>query len=334
MEQWVQDDPINQVNANAFNEDGMSFTVPVHRILRYSPVISGLMLYHFRGGMYTFGLKLADSTGSILYPMHLYNALQQEKILSPEQVPAESWEDMLLAQAILGRDSFYVGSQLPQNPAEYLKKLGLQLGVTANVFINSKKSRTLNRDKVISKDRYRGIKSDCAPVSDMFFDRYVLNTGQVDWTPEHVERVISRSLYDVAETTQNGKLAMFMEPIVDPDRLRERKKNIAVEATGKRTAAAAGARMAPEKLITDLFLILAAESVTMVFPYLALHRATWGVLSAVREACGPLILQQHGLSSALKNEGQLPEVVSSIFMAMNRGDDRLFIKAGEAVKEQ
>lgn len=332
MVQWVQDDPINQIHAQAFTEDGTSITAPTHRILRYSPVISGLMLYQFRATIYMLGLQLANSWGSILYPLHLYHALQQENLLSPRQAPVESWDDMYVVEAILGRDSFYVGSQLPQNRREYVKKLGLQIGISANFFTKSKSSRALNFHNLVSKGVSRGIKRDCAPVSDMFIDRYVLNTGQVDWTPEHVDRVIYRSLFDVVEWGQTGLL--YLDPITDPDRLRERKRNIAAEEAGKRAATATGARTAPGKLITNLYLALAAESATLRFPYLTLHRAAWGFLRAAREACGPTLLQMYGPMHLEEDETLLPHIVTSIFMAMDLGDDRLLVKACEVLKDQ
>lgn len=308
----------------------MYLITPIHRVLRYSPVISGLMLYYFRAFTYKIGLGFVDAGSSIVCPLHLYNALEKEKLLSPQQVLAESWDDMTVAKAILGNDSFYVGSQLPHNRDDYIKKLVLQLGISATAFTKSKNPRIWDERKLTSKNGGRGVKRDCAPVSDMFFDRYVRNTGQVDWTPEHVERVISRSLYEVVEADQKGFVSV---DIKDPDRLRERKRNLAAEAAGKRAATATATRIAPNELISTLFLVLGAESVTMVFPYMALQRAAWGVLQAVREACRPLLLQ-HFSPKQLEDEERLPQVVISILVTLAKGDDRLLIKAGEAVKDQ
>lgn len=290
------------------------------------------MLYHFRAQMYQLSLEIADSWGSVLYPMHLYRALRQENILAPWQDPTESWGDMDAAEGILSRDSFYVGSKLPQGRGDYLKTLGLQIGIAATAFTKSKSGRTRVRDKVRSKSGRRAIKRDCTPVSDMFIDRYVRNTGQVDWTPEHVDRVISRSIYDVAQAPQGGYFTAEM--IKDPDRLRERKRNIAAEAAGKRAPTPADGRTAPDELIASLYHALAAESMPMVFPYLALHRAAWGILHAVRDSCDPVVLKMYGCSAHSEDEGHLPHVLIAILMALDSGDDRLSAKAGEAVKDQ
>lgn len=329
MVQHIQDDPIHQINVRAFANHGMTFTAPIHRILRYSPVISGLMLYKFRVKMYRIGLQVVDSWGSVIYPLHLYHALRKEELLAPWKAPAESWGDLDAVETLLSRDSFYVGSKLAQDRDDYLKTLAIQIGIGATAFAKSESGRTPKRGKVRSKGGRRRIKGDRAPVSEMFIDRYVRNTGQVDWTPEHVDRVISRSLYDVAQSEQSGWVSA--ELIRDPDRLRERKRNIAAEAAGKRTAASK--RTQPGELITTLYHALAAETMSMAFPYLTVHRAAWGILHAVRDSCDPVLLELYGIGR-LEDEGHLPHVVTSIFLALKDGDDRLFVKAGEAVKDQ
>lgn len=305
----------------------------MHRLLKYSPVISGLMLYQFRATVYRLGLRVADGWGSILYPLHLYSALLKENLVSPGQAPEECWDDMYAAEGLLGRDSFFVGSQLPQNRREYVTKLGLQIGVSANTFafMRRKGGRAVNLDNIASKSGRRGIKLDAAAVSDMFFDRYVRNTGQVDWTPEHVDRVISRSMWDVVRQGESNLI--HIESITDPEKLRERKKKIAADEAGKKVARPGAARTAPGELVTKLFLSLAAEAHTMMFPYMTLHRAAWVVLHAVEEACGPKLLQMYGCCDS-EDESLLPQVVTTIFMALDSGDDRLILKAAEAVKEQ
>lgn len=317
---------MHKAKTKVFSKMGVPCASPLHRILRYSPVTSGLMLYHFRAQTYNIGITVANTWGSIAYPLHLYTALQQEKLLSSRQVPGETWEDMDVVLALLGKDSFYVGAELPKDPMDYFNKFCLQMGTTASAVANSKKKRTHNLEKLLSRAGPRGIKEVCAPVSDMFVDRYVRNTGQVDWTPEHVDNIVARSLYEEEGSEENGTL--IIGQIEDADKLRERKR----AASSKKTAAS-GARMPPDRLIRALVLALQAESVTLAFPYLELHRAAWRVLRAVREACEPLLLELYG-PTYMERENQLPWVVGWIFMALVEGDAKLFVKAGEAVKDQ
>lgn len=309
---------------------GIPCTAPVHRILKYSPVISGLLLYHFRAQAYEVGLAVANAWGSVAYPLHLYNALQQERLLSPPGSSVAAWEDLNLALTLLSKDSFFVGAELPKTPQDYCKKFCLQMGSTASSFIKSKHKRTRNLENLISKKGARGIKMDCAPVSGMFVHRYVRNTGQVDWTPEHVDQIVSCSLFE--EEGREEDSTRLIGQIDDPEKLRERKKNIAAVRAGKKTTAA-GARMPPDRLIRALSLALHAESITLAFPYLTLHRSAWGVLRALREACEPLLLERYG-PAYMERESQLPRVVGWIFLALMKDDTALLVKAAEALKEQ
>lgn len=332
--QWIQDDPVNKAKVRVFSKSGIACTAPINRILKYSPVISGLMLYHFRAETYDVGIAVANAWGSIAYPLHLYTALQQENVLSPHKVPSESWDDISVVLTLLGEDSFYVGAELPKNPQDYFKKFCLQMGTTVSAFSNSKQKRTRNLENLLSKSGPRGIKDDCAPVSDMFMDRYLRNTGQVDWTPEHVDIIVSRSLWEEEGSEEEGTL--LLGQIDDPEKLRERKKKIAAKVAGKpagKKTTAEGARMPPDRLIRALVLSLQAESLTLAFPYLTLHRTAWGMLRALRDACEPLLLELYG-PMYMERENQLPWVVGWIFMALVEGDPRLFVKAGEAIKDQ
>lgn len=285
------------------------------------------MLYKHRAIMYDLGLSVANAWGSIAFSMHLCIALSQENLLSL-YAPEYSWDDMIAVMTLVGKDSFYVGSELPKSPENYLKKLCLQMGMTAVAFSNSKDKRLPRHEKSISKGRARLIKDDCAPVSDMFFNRYVRNTGQVDWTPDHVDRVLSRSLHFEDASEDDGIFVLTQTR--DPQIRRERKRELAFEASSKKATAA---RMSPERLIRSLALVLQMESLTMAFPYLTLHRAARDVLHEVREACGPLLAESYGPAYSFR-EDNLPAVVTCIFTSLVEGDDRLFVRAGEVVNDQ
>ncbi|KNB20727.1 hypothetical protein FOXG_22911 [Fusarium oxysporum f. sp. lycopersici 4287] len=58
------------------------------RILVHSPILCGLMLYHFRAKICTFGIVITNAWGSITYSAHLYDALRNEGLLN------EHWTDM------------------------------------------------------------------------------------------------------------------------------------------------------------------------------------------------------------------------------------------------
>lgn len=287
------------------------------------------MLYRYRTTMYNLSLGLVNAMGSITCSAHLCNALRQEKIMPQLDSHEDSWEDITAAMALLGTDSFFVGFDLPSNRENYIKNLLLQMGLTVSTFSNGKDKHRQTHKGVKSKGKVRGIKRDCAPVSDMFYDRYVRNTGQVDWTPEHVDRVLSRALHTEEGSEEEGSLVLRQTR--DPEKLREHKRNNEFKASKKTENAA---RMSPEQLIRSLTSALEMESLTVAFPYLALHRATWGVLHKVREACKPFLVEKKYASEWIVEEDKLPSVVCIILSELVKGDDRLFVKAGEVVRDQ
>lgn len=326
--QWVQDDPIHQAKANMLSRQGVPCTAPIHRLLRYSPVISGLILYRFRAENYLLGLNLANSWGSMVFPMHLWNALVHEKLLSSSQDSADSWKDMAVVMAMLGPHSFYVGSEVPVRSEEYVKNLALQMGTSAALFTKAKDKRILNSGNLWSKAGARYIKEDCAPVAMMFVDRYVRNTGQIDWTPEHVESIVSRSLFEEGHSEDGCRV---LGQIVDSEKLRTRKRN--TKAVSKNNRDAEGSRMSLDLLLRSLVVALQGETPILMFPYLTLQRTAWGVLRAVHEACDPLLPRVPGPAIS-EDESRLPWVVSEILVELALGNDKPFVRAGEAVKDQ
>lgn len=321
--QRVRDDPAHETKVKMFRDTGVLCNAPLHQALRYSPVISGLTLYHVRALTYVLGLKLNNFSGAITAPIHLYNALRQEKLLSPHQASAESWGDMDVALALLGNGSFYVGAEPPNNPINYMKKYALQMGASAATF--SKRDRTCEQvshfNKTLSKKGPRYIKKDYAPISNAFFDRYVRNTGQVDWTPELVNRVISSSPGQQKGSNESS------------EKLCERKKNAVSKTAGKKETSATSTHMLPEQLIKALTLALHLESQTLSFPYLTLQRAAWDMLREVRIASGPLMSESDACLQ-LDSEGQSLYIVAKIFTELVAGKDRLFLKAGDIIQEQ
>lgn len=311
----------------------MPATMPPHRITKYSPVLSGLLLYHFRAEMWDIGIAVANAWGSVTYSQHLYAAMQMQGLIgrSEDANPdAKSWPDMDLVLGLLGAGNFFVGAELPSTPEDAFTKFCLQMGTTAAAFTKSKNARKKAFSELHSKAGPRCIKDAC-PVSCMFMDRYLRNTGQVDWTPEHVDKVVSLSAYEEEGSEQDGTL--MLGQIDDPEKLREKRRKAAAADGKKKKAAAEGARLRPEMLVRSLVLALQAESIEMAFPYLTMHRAAWAMLRAVREACDPLLREMVG-PAYLERENQLPWVVGWVLMALYQGDPGLLRAAAEVVRDR
>lgn len=325
---WFIKDPVYVAKMKAAQKFGtqMEGAAEQYRLLKYSPILSGLCLYHFRAEVYGMGIAIANAWGSIAYSAHLYNALQRENLIEKQ------WKDMDVTQHLLGDTNFFVGNR-PQNPAEYLKRFCLQMGVSASVLTprneHFKRSRNTSRQALESRAGPRGIKEG-VPVSRMFMDRYVNGTGQVKWTPENIDEIIKRSRYGEDES---GEKPPFMMSELDHPRGKNKKNKKPAQIRPM----AEGGQLTPERLVKLLTMAMMTETLAFAFPYILMHRWAWKLLRTVKTHCDPLLREIHG-PTYMEQESELPYVVGYIFLALNGGndgqrDDRLLRQAAVAMSE-
>ncbi|KAK1761825.1 hypothetical protein QBC33DRAFT_574654 [Phialemonium atrogriseum] len=281
---WIGQEPVHNVKLKFYRKSGMPVpeSMTRHRMLQYSPVLSGLILYHFRADMYDIGIAVVNAWGSITYSWQLYNALRNENLID------EPWSDMEVVQTLIGESNLFC----------------LQMGVSAANFADPRRRRGITA--LGSRAGPRGIKSGI-PVSSMFMDRYLRATGQVDWTPEHIDDIIARSEFELEGSADGGTLSMGQ--IDDPAQLKAMK----AERRRQKKKAVDGARMSPEQLIQHLTMALQAETMEISFPYLMMHRWCWRLLRAVKDACDPFLRQLY-TPAYMDRETQLPFVVGYIFL--------------------
>ncbi|KAK3935590.1 hypothetical protein QBC46DRAFT_397181 [Diplogelasinospora grovesii] len=324
---WIASDPVWKAKLKVYQRQGdlVPATMKPHRILQYSPVIAGLMLYHFRAEMYDVGIAVANAWGSITYSLHLYNALQCEGLLS------EPWADMEVVRTLIRESNFYVGDR-PRNPEEYFSRFCLQMGVSAATLAAPNRRR--RNPSMSSRSGPRGIKGG-VPVSIMFEDRHRRNLEQAPWTAEHVDNIISRSEWE-AEEADGMLLAMAQ---IDDDGARKvggkETQNKNMKAPRQRAKTVDGGRLSPGQLVKALVLAMQSEALEFAFPYLVMHRWSWGLLRAVKLECDPLLRQSYG-PTYMQHESELPFVVGYILMAASGSggrekDDRLMRAAAVAV---
>ncbi|KAI0853040.1 hypothetical protein F5Y00DRAFT_225204 [Daldinia vernicosa] len=305
--QYVLEDPVHEAKIQVYRQlhKPVPASMKPNKMLKMSPVLSGLLLYHFRSDTREIGIRLADAYGSIKYSLHLYNALQSEKLMS------NCWPDMKLVWAVLG-DTFFVGDT-PKAPEDYSKEFSLQMGATAAASTRKRrKSKPLT-----SRLEPRGLKEGI-PVSSMFMKRYLHGTGQVDWTAENVAKIVDLSLWETEGLEEEGTLKLGK---IDAEKLKQKPKSIKANKFSK---------LPPEQLIKALMFALQGEALELAIPYTAMHRECWELLRAVRKHCGPL-LRQKFTSKYMEREVELPYVVGWIFTALREGDDKLLAEAGVAV---
>ncbi|QPG96780.1 hypothetical protein C2857_005241 [Epichloe festucae Fl1] len=312
---WIETDPVRAVQTRLLRRLNANIPeIKSHRLFRMSPVISGLMLYHFRGRYHSAGTALANAWGSIQYCEHLYNALQRQELLR------SSWLDMDVVYTNLGAESFFVGNENPKTPTDCFLKFCLQMGTSAAAMSARRRKST----SLFSKAGPRGLKEDASPVQSMFEPRYVKQNGQFGLTPEHVNRIIELSLFEQEGSDEDGTL--ILGQIEDPEKLREKKKKWQQQQQrqqkrqGSRNTTNEGCRMTVEHLIKQLVFVLNAETLEFSFPYMPMHRECWQVLRAVRESCDA-VLRELFTPAYMERESELPFVVDWILMAASGLDD-------------
>ncbi|RGP81070.1 hypothetical protein FLONG3_859 [Fusarium longipes] len=313
---WIGMDPVFVAKQKMVARAGQpAAEAQRYRILKHSPIISGLLLYHYHAVMYDIGISVMNAWGSIVYPAHLYNALRQEGLLQGQ------WEDMDVVQTLLGESGFFIGDR-PKHKEGYLRKFLLQMGYSASA-ITANKGRLLRAPKrhqdMASRSGPRGIK-DGAPVSTMFIGRYLRGSGQVNLSPEDVDEIISRSNFE-REEADDGFVMSQLDDSKGKTQSRQRKK------------ATEGGKLTPRELLKPLMMALSAETLEFSFPYLIMHRWTWKFLRQIKEVCDPILRRLIG-PAYIERESQLPFVVGYIFQTFQEdpegvGKDLMHLAANE-----
>ncbi|KAI0891136.1 hypothetical protein F4806DRAFT_506970 [Annulohypoxylon nitens] len=281
-------DPIHHIQVERYQRRGETLPASLehHNLLKLSPVLCGLLLYHFRTGIWELGIMLANASRSINYTMHLYNALRLEGLIS-----------------LLGDSTFFVGNP-PATLEQYGNRICLQMGLTAEPPVEPR----------IIKDR--------APVSRMFIDRYLRGTGQVDWKPDHIAKLIDLSAWELQGVEEDGRLRMAQP--VDPEKRKQKAKEKAKNSKGSENA-----KPSVDQLVKGLMISLQGEALEMSIPYMSLHRQCWSLLRAIRQRCDPLLRQLY-TPAYIEREAELCLIVGwIIFEHEKQGTTNLLVQAGE-----
>ena len=149
-------------------------------LLSQHPLACGLLMFAISLGMHRGGLNLANTLGWTQDAAHLYNAAQQEGLLT---VP---WVDMDHLIKFESTERVFVG-QAPTNPQAYHKHYSLVEGVSVESFARNRRKKA----NVISKRGPRGFDESSA-VSNLFHRRYCNSADEVDITVEHVEALLAQ----------------------------------------------------------------------------------------------------------------------------------------------
>lgn len=221
------------------------------RLLDKSPVISGLMLYHYRMRYRDMGLRACDAWACLQSAQHLYNAACTGGGVEAPQ----GWSDMAIARLLLGDSSFYVGGIAPRTRDDQVRKFCLQMGVSATTYASGSRSGT----SCVSRNGPRRLVVE--PVFfDLFAERYV-DDGRRVITAEVARQLVEdvSGTADANAGAEDGGMPRTTEQV----------------ALGELTLLLA--RALSEK----------QEPLMLNFPYLAFFERCRLLLSEVRRVCEP-----------------------------------------------
>ncbi|KAI8724338.1 hypothetical protein NCS52_00002700 [Fusarium sp. LHS14.1] len=264
-----------------------------HRLLRRSPIVAGLALYHYRAEVHEVSLAVTNAWGSIIPPEHLYNAARKEGYSDC------FWAGMELLFDIHGEEQFFVGGR-PDNTADCITRFMLQIGVSASVFTSRRRrSKRVDIDD-FSRAGTRFLKTR-APIHSRLQGRYQKNTNQMNWSPESIEEILLH-----AQTQPDGIASA----------------GASARLKGKRPGPANAVRMSPPELLICLGQAMESEVRQLAFPYLLMHiTTTWVFLEAIKSACDPFLRASFG-PAYMQHEWQPPLMVGHILALADGVDGR------------
>ncbi|KAJ4129857.1 hypothetical protein NW768_006827 [Fusarium equiseti] len=312
---WIKEDPVFLAKKRRAEKSGV--VVPEsqkYRLLKLSPIISGLLLFQFRAQVYNLSITIMNCWGSVTYAAHLYNAL-----VSEEELGKDSWPDMEVVQSYLGKSNLFIGDP-PTDKEGYARRLFLQMGYSASAI----PSDGLLKSYATSRSGPRKIKRR-APVSYMFIDRYLQRSTRINLSPEDVDEIVSRNQNQHREYERGTTKINYTPDVINEFEDKDNPASFHVYSIGgsgkeratKRKKATGDHQLKPKDLLMSLSTALTGEIMEFAMPYLDMHLLTWDILNGIKEACYPILMPLHD-RSYLQHEHQIPQVVIYIFAELCR----------------
>lgn len=296
---YIIKDPIQPAKVKLNRSPGKSFLLQ-----QWHPVYCGLWLYNLQALYQEIGVTFAGAWGSILYTYHLYNALQQEKLLE------KRWKDMELFMMLHGEQIFPGGR--PSTPEDYLKRFTLSMGYSASSFARYR--RDTGRLEA-SKKGPKGF-HELAPVLQMFKHRFCDGSERIELTKQDLGSILAKSKWEV-ELNEKDKKNDETLTMVHNDRLANDKGSNEDQQKVEIVHLLQGLRMSVQ-----------AEYLEFSFDYLVFHQVCWNVLRLIKDTCEEDLRSMYG-PGCIERENQLPFIVGYILMAATNTN-----KVGSLIKKK
>ncbi|RDW79076.1 uncharacterized protein DSM5745_05928 [Aspergillus mulundensis] len=295
------------------------------KLTKWHPVLCGMITYYLKSMWQEIGITFAGAWGSIMYSAHLYNALQQEKLMSG------AWFDMDLI--LYWHPEIFVGAR-PARPEDYLKRFNLSTGVSATAYGRNRRHTPRLPE---SRSGPKGIQP-IANISRMFFERYCEGSRKTGFSAAELEKILADGVWEIElegqEQDQDGDVLTMSR------RVGNKESKLSNSKSSARQRWDTARRLTPTELLTTLRNTLQVEAPEMNFDYLTLHQLCWQMLRRLHAAVDPFLRRAFG-PEYMEAETQLPFLVGWIFMVAAgtdeatkklRRDELVTVKSGTLAK--
>ena len=181
IKKWILNDALLIQRATIFGARFNAECYPgkPYGLLSQHPLACGLLMFAISLKMRQEGLRLANTSGWTRDAAHLYNAAQQERLIS---VP---WIDMDHLIGFESTERVFVG-QAPKNPQAYHQHYSLVEGVSVASFARNRRQQA----NIMSKRGPRGF-GDSSLISGLFHKRYCIFTDEMYVTVDYLEALLA-----------------------------------------------------------------------------------------------------------------------------------------------
>ncbi|KAF5559585.1 diaminopropionate ammonia-lyase [Fusarium phyllophilum] len=238
-------------------------------IFELFPAFSGLYLFHARADVANMVVRLIKDVSVMTIMAHLYNAMQQLRML---QAP---WVDMEEFQNCFEEHDLFFATK-PKKRDDFMMHLLIQLGFQPSAVIYHRKGRNHRQPREFFKAFTPEIPG-VAPVS-MIFATIVHKRIDPDLSEDDLAYILSASLHKEA-TAANGADALV------PLNLEERKQAKIRFMKPKSKDRQQSMQLSPDQQLRQFALALAAETRELAFPYMGMHNLCLSLLHNISDRC-------------------------------------------------
>ena len=181
--EWVNKDIVsNAVRKHSRQRpEDIGAVVPPFLLLKYHPLLCGLMTYWLNLSIQDFGISLTNAYDTILSAAHLYNAARQSKLLPV------AWPDMEYLISIHSEQRLFIGG-LPTSSEDFLKRYQLALGASVLNFARNRRAKKTQES--LNNGGARRLRKTY-PIHDIFRGRYCAMDNRSNLAIEKVDAVFA-----------------------------------------------------------------------------------------------------------------------------------------------